>query len=62
MFSFEYQNQIFENSDFIAKNQYKKLKIGDMIPIKFLATNPNKSSIRQIKLKKIIDNKPWDNH
>lgn len=54
-FSFEYQNQIYQNADFVDKNQYEKLNIGDLIPIKFLTIAPNKSLIRKIKLKKITD-------
>ncbi|WP_378184779.1 hypothetical protein ACE939_08355 [Aquimarina sp. W85] len=53
-FSFEYHNKTFENSELVTKNQFEKLKIGDLIPIKFLSINPNKSSIRKIKLKKNV--------
>lgn len=57
IFSFEYQNQLYENSDFVEKNEYEMLNIGDFIPIKFLTIEPKKSSIRKIKLKRSMNKK-----
>ena len=53
-FSFEYQNQMYKNSDFVEKNEYEKLNNGDLIPIHFLRTDPKKSFIRKVKLKNSI--------
>lgn len=53
IYSFEYKNKIFENSDFVEKNLFEKIVVGDIIPVKFMLFNPNKSSISKTKLKKI---------
>lgn len=53
-YSFDYQNQTFENVDFVTEKQYKKLEIGNLIPVQFLTSHPKKSSIRKIKLKQFI--------
>lgn len=50
IFSFEYKNKRYENSDFVNETIFKKVQVGDVIPIRFLAIKPNKSIIRVRKL------------
>lgn len=52
-FSFNYNNNKFENSFYVhTKECFDKLEIGHVIPIKFLKTNPMKASVRFKKLYK----------
>ena len=54
-FTFNYQNNEFVNSFYVnTKEAFEALKIGNSIPIKFLKTDPKKSSVRLIKLSKEI--------
>ncbi len=50
---FEYNETTYENSFYVNSLAcYEKLTIGAKIPIKFLRTNPKKSSVRRVKLSK----------
>ncbi len=52
-YSFEYNGMRYENSFHVAsKICFQALSVGAAIPIKFLRTNPKKSSVRRVKLSK----------
>lgn len=54
VFSYNYQNKVFENKEFVEKEIFKNLNPGDLIPIKFLSIKPNQSTIRKVKFKKTL--------
>ncbi|MBQ0734188.1 hypothetical protein [Aquimarina celericrescens] len=52
-YTFEYRNIMYNNSFYVAGEAcFNGLTIGSTIPIKFLRTNPKKSSVRRLKLSK----------
>ncbi len=50
-FSFEYKDNHYEASEFIDKQTFDVVNLGDSIPITFLNTKPSKAKIRSQKLK-----------
>lgn len=50
-YQFEYRNKINHGAFYLNKETvFNTLKIGDLIAIKFLRTNPEKSNVRRQKL------------
>ena len=50
-YAFDYNDKTYQNTFLVAsKNCFEALPVGAVIPIKFLKTNPNTSSVRNRKM------------